>query len=72
MTERQRYRVLVGINYPPGNRRAEPGDVRDDIPPGSIRWLLRDGIIEPLGEPPATTVVPGDTPASVPASEETT
>lgn len=46
MTKRQKYRVLVGINYPPNDKRAEPGEVVDDIPPSSIRWLLQDGIIE--------------------------
>ena len=44
--KRQKYRVLTGINYPPNDKRAEPGSVVDDIPPASIKWLLRDGIIE--------------------------
>lgn len=39
------YRVLVGLNYPPG-RRAEPGDVVTDIPAESVGWLVEAGIIE--------------------------
>ncbi len=40
------YRVLVGINYPPA-RRAEPDDIVDDLPVGSIPWLTEQGHIEP-------------------------
>ena len=39
------YRVLVGLDYPPA-RRAEPGDVVDDIPGKSVRWLVSQGLIE--------------------------
>lgn len=39
------YRVLRGLNYPPG-RRAEPGDIVDDLPDGSKRDLVRLGAIE--------------------------
>ena len=41
------YRVNIGINYPPG-RRAEAGDVVNDLPPESLAWLLADGVIEPV------------------------
>ncbi|MFZ5852305.1 MAG: hypothetical protein ACOYY2_13055 [Actinomycetota bacterium] len=41
-----RYRVLVGLDYPP-NRRAEAGDVVDDLPGSSIRWLVEQALIEP-------------------------
>ncbi len=41
MTE---YRALVGLDYPPG-KRAEPGDVVDDLPEKSVKWLLKDGKI---------------------------
>lgn len=41
------YRVLVGLSYPP-DRRAEPGDVVDDIPPQSLGWLKHQGFIEPV------------------------
>lgn len=48
---RERYRALVGLNYPPygkgtDEKRVEPGEVCDDIPPQSIPWLLADGHIE--------------------------
>lgn len=39
------YRVLIGLSYPP-DRRAEPGDVVDDIPAQSVKWLQRGGFIE--------------------------
>lgn len=42
----QQYRVLVGINYPPDNRRAEIGDIVNDLPDYAIDRLLKDGIIE--------------------------
>ena len=41
------FRVLVGINYGPGDTRAEPGDVVTDIPAKSITWMLAQNIIEP-------------------------
>lgn len=44
-----RYRVLAGLDYraPDGTlRRAEPGDVVDDLPATSVGWLLRKGAIE--------------------------
>lgn len=49
------HRVLTGLDYPPG-RRAEPGDVVDDLPKGSVRHLLTRGHIEPVQGPaePAT------------------
>lgn len=39
--------VNVGINYPPNDKRAEPGEVIDDLPAVCVAWMLRDGIIEP-------------------------
>tara|TARA_R110000822_G_scaffold286188_1_gene407530 strand:+ start:310 stop:648 length:339 start_codon:yes stop_codon:yes gene_type:complete len=45
-----KYRVLQGIDYPP-NKRAEIGDVVDNIPATSIAWLLEDGIIEDASKP---------------------
>jgi len=46
------YEVKVGIDYPdpksPGEeKRAEPGDVVDDLPEKSVKALVRDGVIEP-------------------------
>ncbi len=42
---KQRYTVRVGINFPP-DRRAEPGEVVDDIPEASVAWMLEQGVIE--------------------------
>ena len=42
-----KFRVLRGLNYPPG-KRAEAGEVRDDLPTESIPWLLKAGAIEPV------------------------
>lgn len=39
------YRVLTGIDYPPG-KRAEAGEVVDDLPGKSIKWLVACGAIE--------------------------
>lgn len=43
------------LHYPP-NRVAKPGDVVSDLPPGSVRWLLAEGLIADAGAaaPPAT------------------
>lgn len=38
------YRVIQGINYK--DRRVEPGDLVDDIPTRSVKWLVDQGIIE--------------------------
>lgn len=38
------YKVLVGMDY--AGKRAEPGDVVNDIPQKSISWLLEQGCIE--------------------------
>ena len=45
-----RYRVLAGMDYPP-NKRAEVGDIVDDLPAQSIKWLLADGFIEDADKP---------------------
>lgn len=44
------YRVLQGIDYPP-NKRAEVGDVVNDLPPSSVKWLLEVGAIEDASKP---------------------
>jgi hypothetical protein len=44
-----KYKVLVGLDYPP-DKRAEPGDVVDDLPRQSIPWLLEQGYIEMVEE----------------------
>lgn len=69
------YEVLVGINYPP-KKRAEIGDVRDDIPGESIPWLLEQGIIRvsdakaPTGGYASTP--PAETDPATPAAPDTT
>lgn len=45
-----KYRVLKGINYPPHNKRANPGDIIDDLPDYSINPLLHQEAIEPADE----------------------
>ena len=40
------WRVLVGINYPPNETRAEIGDIVNDIPSHEAAWMLEQGIIE--------------------------
>ncbi|MER5252904.1 hypothetical protein [Streptomyces sp. NPDC002855] len=49
-----RYRVLNGLNWATikGKRRAEPGDIVDDIPEKSIEWLLKQGHIEAVDPKP--------------------
>jgi len=42
-----KYRVLVGLDYPP-NKRAEAGDEVEDLPSSSIKWLLADGLVEEI------------------------
>ncbi len=44
------YRVLQGIDYPP-NKRAEAGDVVNDLPASSVKWLLEVGAIEDASKP---------------------
>lgn len=41
---RQRYLALTGLDY--DGKRAEPGDIVDDIPGKSIKWLLKQGHVE--------------------------
>ena len=41
------YKVLQGIDYK--DKRAEAGDVVDDIPAKSVKWLVDQGIIEKVG-----------------------
>lgn len=42
-----KYKVNAGISYPPG-KRAEPGDVVDDIPASSVPRLLERKIISKI------------------------
>ncbi len=50
-----RYRVLQGIDYPP-NKRAEVGDVVEDLPATSIKWLTEIGAIEDANKPAKTII----------------
>ena len=62
------YRVLVGLDYPP-DRRAEAGDVVEDLPGKSIKWLTEQGLIEPADKTkPATKAAPK--PEPTPAAED--
>ena len=64
-----KYRVLVGLDYPP-NKRAEAGDEVSDLPSSSITWLLADGLIEAVdGKSSKKTVVAPE--PEVEAVEET-
>ena len=44
------YRVLRGIDYPP-SKRAERGDVVDDLPERSVKWLVEAGVVEQIDDP---------------------
>lgn len=50
-----KYKVLAGIDYPP-NKRAEAGEVVEDLPSKSVAWLLEVGAIEAAdGKPTKST-----------------
>lgn len=55
-----KYKVLTGIDYPP-NKRAEIGDIVDDLDGKAIKWLLEAGYIEALSTK-AATPAPADEP----------
>lgn len=40
-----KYRVMTGLDFPP-DRRVEAGEVVEDIPSKSVKWLLEQGLIE--------------------------
>lgn len=57
------YRVNVGIDY--DGKRAEPGDVINDLPARSVKWMLEQGIVEESSatpEPPKTKSEPPKSP----------
>lgn len=62
-----KYRVLVGINYPPDDKRAEVGDVVEDLPDFAVKKLLAANVVEKFVEPE----IP-DAPVAVPAAPENT
>lgn len=47
----KRFSVAIGLNYGPENKRAEIGDVVDDLPADDIEELLALGAIAPFKEP---------------------
>ena len=55
-TSHRAFRALVGINYGPDDKRADPGEVVTDLPSGDVKWMLDQGIIEAVD-------VPGDRPS---------
>lgn len=42
------YEALVGMNY--GDRRVEEGEIVDDLPEESVKWLLEQGHIRKVEE----------------------
>jgi hypothetical protein len=42
--------VKVGINYPPNDQRAEPGEIITDLPAICAAWMLADGVIVPADQ----------------------
>ena len=46
-----KYLVNTGLDY--NGRRVEPGNIVDDLPARSVKWMLEQGIIEE-----ATTTAP--------------
>lgn len=49
-----KYRILNAlISYPP-NKNAYAGDIVDDLPTKSVKWLLEDGHIELAEETKST------------------
>jgi outer membrane biosynthesis protein TonB len=63
-----KYRVLQGIDYPP-NKRAEIGDVVEDLPATSIKWLLESGAIEDSSKPAKKIEEPTPEPTPEPIVE---
>ena len=53
MAAKKVFRVLVGVDYRTAKgepKRAEPGDVVDDLPSAAVGWLLEDRVVEPVTE----------------------
>lgn len=63
-----KYLVKVGLNYPP-ERRAEAGDIVEDLPAKSIKWLREQGVIELL-DANGKSVEPEPTVEEIPVVEE--
>ena len=54
------YRVLAGVDY--AGKRAERGDIVNDLPQKSIPWLTAQGIVEPTSDKPEPTSEPTQSP----------
>lgn len=63
------YKVLVGLSYPP-DRRAEAGDIVDDLPSKSVKWLLEKGHIENVSGAAAQKPAPKPEPVADPEPED--
>jgi hypothetical protein len=46
------YQALVGLDYPPA-KRVEEGQTVSDLPEQSIKWLKKQGLIQPTDTTPA-------------------
>ncbi len=47
----KRYRVLRGIDYTTAAgaaKRAEPGDVVEDVQSRSVKWMVDSGVLAPV------------------------
>lgn len=67
-----KYKILQGIDYPP-DKRAEVGDIVEDLPPRSIKWLREQNLIEAVDsktKDPDPVVEFEPTPAAVDATEK--
>lgn len=47
--KRREFKALVGLTYGPLNTVVEAGEVTSDLPPESVKWLLAQGLIAPVG-----------------------
>lgn len=67
-----KYKILQGVDYPP-NKRAEVGDIVEDLPSRSIKWLREQNIIEaldPKTKDPEPVLEPEATPVALDATEK--
>lgn len=60
------YLVLTGLSYPP-DKRAEVGDIVDDLPSKSVQWLINEGHVEEMTGNTSKPI-----PASIPSPEPET
>ena len=45
-----KFKVLIGVNYGPTDKRAEPGDIIDDFPAADAKSFVEQGILERMGD----------------------